>query len=116
MLAPRLGNGRAVSGSDILVSAVAAASVVLCGGLHALLFALGRLRSSAVLARAALGAYGGLAASALVLVHALGLSGVWLALVGVVLVGYLLAPGAIWHLSVATHAAGHDDGAEAGDR
>jgi len=103
-----------VSAGGILLSAGAAAAVVVCGGLYALLLALGRLHGSVLLARASLVAYGLLVVSTFVLADALGLSGAWLAVIAVMLVGYLLAPSAIWHLTAATHAAGHGkDGATA---
>jgi hypothetical protein len=92
-----------VSGADILLSAMAAALIVLSGALYALFFALGRLRASVVLGRAAWVAYGALVISSALLGRVLGLEGAWLSVVGVILIGYLVAPYAIWHLSVATH-------------
>jgi hypothetical protein len=47
------------------------------------------------------------------LARALDLGGAWRAVVIVMLVGYLLAPHAIWHLSVATHGAEHGDSGSA---
>ncbi len=104
-----------MSETDILVSAAAAAGVVICGGLYALFLALGRLRQSVALSRAALAAYVALVASAFVLADSLGFSGGWLLVIAVMLVGYLLAPGAIWRLSTATHAVGDTDDRDASE-
>ena len=93
-----------MNGAEILLGAVAAASVVLTGALYAFFFALGRLRASAVLLRIAWIAYGLLVLSTSLLVRAMSLQGAWLWIVATMLVGYLLAPRAIWHLSTATHA------------
>jgi hypothetical protein len=53
-------------------------------------------------------AYAVLVLTTLALARALALGGAWRAIVVVMLIGYLLAPYAIWHLSVATHRAEHD--------
>ena len=88
---------------EILLGALAAALVVVSGALYALFFALGRLRASPTLSRLAWAAYGALVLCAFLLTASLGLDGSWRLIVVVMLVGYLVAPGAIWHLSVATH-------------
>jgi hypothetical protein len=44
-----------------------------------------------------------------VLVVRLGLHGAWLWIAAVMLIGYLLAPYAIWNLTVETHAGGAID-------
>lgn len=80
-----------------------AAAVVLCGAGYALLLALGRSRRSVALQRAAWVAYAGVVLAAFALAWALQLDGLWLVLIGVLLVGYFAAPRAIWRLSVATH-------------
>lgn len=49
------------------------------------------------------GAYAFLVAATWVFARALDLSGIWLVLIAVLLVGYLIAPRFIWRLSVATH-------------
>ena len=94
-----------MDGGFILTGAVSGACVVLGGALYALLFAFGKLRASRLLMAAACLAYGLLAASALVLARALGLDGLWTLVVVAMLIGYLLAPAAIWHLCVGTHGA-----------
>ena len=81
----------------------AAAAVVLCAAGYAALLALGRVRQSPALRRAALGAYAGVVLAALALCWALQLQGLWLGLVAILLIGYFAAPRAIWRLSVATH-------------
>jgi hypothetical protein len=87
-----------LSAAGILLSTIAAALVVVSGALYALLFALGRLRASRLLSRCAWAAYASL------VVCTFALDGGWLWIIVLMLVGYLLAPGAIWHLSVGTHA------------
>jgi hypothetical protein len=86
-----------------LLSTVAAALIVVSGALYALFFALGRLYESARLGRIAWVAYGALVIWTLLLADTLKLGGGWLLIIVVVLIGYLLAPMAIWHLSRATH-------------
>ncbi len=92
-----------MDGGFILIGALSGAGVVLGGAMYALFFALGKLNGSRVLLCAAWLAYGQLAVSALVLAGALGLDGPWVLVVVAMLVGYLLAPPAIWHLCVGTH-------------
>ena len=87
----------------LAAAAFSAAAVVLCGAGYALLLALGRTRNSLVLRRAAWLAYAGVVLAAVALSWALQLSWPWLALIGVLLIAYFVAPRAIWRLSVATH-------------
>ena len=87
----------------LAAAAFSAAGVVLCGAGYALLLALGRTRNSLVLRRAAWLAYAGVVLAAVALSWALQLSWPWLALIGVLLIAYFVAPRAIWRLSVATH-------------
>ena len=93
-----------MNAADLLVSAIAGALIVVSGGLYALFLALGRLRGSKTLARISHAAYLILAVSVLVLADRLSLSAPWYVIVVVMLVGYWLAPKAIWHLTDATHA------------
>jgi ABC-type Co2+ transport system permease subunit len=95
-----------VQADFILPGALSAALVVLSGALYALLLALGKLKRSQSLLRSAFAAYAVLFVSALVLARALGLDGYWAVVVIAMLVGYLLAPLAIWHLCVGTHLEG----------
>ena len=90
----------------------AAAAVVLCGAGYAVLLALGRVRRKPILCRAALVAYAGVVVAAVALAWALRLDGLWLALVAVLLIGYFVAPRAVWRLSVATHPEEAGDGGE----
>jgi len=92
-----------VGAEQILLGALAGAGIVLSGAFYALFFALGRLYESRLPRLVAWGAYGTLVACTAVLVAVLDLGGPWRWIVVVLLVGYLAAPNAIWHLSVATH-------------
>jgi hypothetical protein len=90
-----------------------AAMVIMTGAAYALLFAFARLKQAPRLMPLAYLSYAGLAVSVLVLGDAANLfhSTFWTAIVGLMLVGYLVAPHAIWHLCVGTHAG--EDEAEA---
>lgn len=79
------------------------AAIVLTGAFYALFFALGRLHESRVFAAASIFSYGLLAVAVYVLVRALSLSGFWILVAAVMLIGYFLAPRAIWRLCVGTH-------------
>lgn len=89
-----------------------AAAVVLCAAGYAMLLALGRARGRPALGRAALVAYAGVVMAAAALAWALRLEGLWLALVAILLIGYFVAPRAVWRLSVATHPEETGDGRE----
>jgi hypothetical protein len=89
---------------DMFFGTMAGAAIVLMGASYALFFALGRLHQSRSMSAASLVSYVLLAAAAYVLVDALSLSGVWILVTTVMLVGYFLLPRAIWHLCVGTHA------------
>ena len=94
----------------LAAAAFSAAAVVLCGAGYALLLALGRVRNSIALRRAAWLAYAGVVLATVALSWALQLNGLWPVLIGVLLIGYFAVPRAIWRLSVATHEeARHDD-------
>lgn len=88
-----------------------AASVILFGASYALLFAWSRVRSRPRLMPLAYAAYGGLVISVLTLAFHANLfnNDFWTFIVMLMLVGYLLAPHAIWHLCVGTHSDEHDD-------
>lgn len=85
------------------------ALVVIAGALYALLFALSRVYKRSQLLMFAYAAYMVLFISVLVLASVMHLSGFWQVVVATMLVGYLLAPHAIWHLCVGTHPAEGDD-------
>ncbi len=89
---------------NMILGTMAGAVVVLAGALYALFFALGRLQSSNAFMLASLFSYVLLAAAVYVLAVNLKLSGFWIAVAATMLVGYFLAPRAIWHLCVGTHA------------
>ena len=83
-----------------------AASVILFGATYALLFAWSRVKHRPRLMPLAYAAYLGLFASVIVLAFAANLfnNTFWTVIVLLMLVGYLVAPHAIWHLCVGTHA------------
>lgn len=82
------------------------AMVILLGALYALLFSYSRIRSVSWLMPFAYLAYAGLFIFTLVLANAANLLShpLWVTVVIFMLFGYLLAPHAIWHLCVGTHA------------
>lgn len=88
---------------NLLLGALSGALVVLSGASYALLFALGRLRNSPALSSGAYLAYATLVFFTVTLSRALALEGFWTAVTGVMLVGYFLAPRAIWLLCAGTH-------------
>ena len=96
----------------LAVAGLSAAGVVLFAAAYAALLALSRLRGRAALGHAALGAYAGVVLAAGGLAWALALDGLWLGLIALLLIGYFVAPRAIWRLSVATH---QGDDAHRGD-
>jgi hypothetical protein len=109
----RTQTAESVNRTDILLGTVAGAAIVLSGAVYALFFALYRIRRAPWLDAAAWIAYAVLVVSTVLLAHALALAGMWLGIVAVMLIGYLLAPRAIWRLSTATHAHEPDASREA---
>lgn len=97
--------------ADFFVTFFSAAAVILCGALYALLFAWSRIRNMPRLMPLAYAAYAALFASAILLGDAANLFGslFWMAVVMLMLAGYLAAPHAVWHLCVTTHAAAQRD-------
>ena len=82
------------------------AMVIMLGALYALLFAYSRIKAVPFLMPLAYLAYAGLFAFTLMLANAANLLAYpqWATVVVFMRVGYLLAPHAIWHLCVGTHA------------
>lgn len=95
---------------DFFLTFFSAAMVIMTGALYALLFAYARVKHRPRLMPLAYLAYLGLFASVVVLAFAANLfsSGFWSFIVLLMLIGYLLAPHAIWHLCVGTHAHEHE--------
>lgn len=95
---------------DFFLTFFSAAMVIMTGALYALLFAYARVKNRPRLMPLAYLAYLGLFASVMVLAFAANLfsSGFWFFIVLLMLIGYLLAPHAIWHLCVGTHAHEHE--------
>ncbi|HEX8980305.1 MAG TPA: hypothetical protein VF811_11405 [Parasulfuritortus sp.] len=92
--------------ADFFTVFFSAAMVIVAGAVYALLFAFARLKKLPRLMPFAYLAYAGLAASAVTLARAANLLNhpLWAGIVGLMLLGYLVAPHAIWHLCVGTHA------------
>jgi hypothetical protein len=90
---------------DFFITFFSAAMVILTGGLYAMLFAYARIKRRPGLMWLAYVSYAGLAISVATLASAANLFGstFWITIVALMLVGYLLAPHAIWHLCVGTH-------------
>lgn len=103
---------------NFFITFFSAAMVIMTGGLYALLFAYGRIKHRPALMGAAYVSYAALVASVIVLAYAANLfnSAFWITIVALMLVGYLLAPHAIWHLCVGTHAHETDEASEPGTR
>ena len=95
--------GNAIELQALLFGTMSGAAIVLTGALYALFFALGRLHNNRSLALAGLAAYACLFAATIVLVRSLSLSGIWLGVAAVMVIGYFFAPRAIWQLCIGTH-------------
>lgn len=95
--------------ADFFVTFFSAAMVILSGALYALLFAWSRVHRQPRLMPWAYASYGVLFVSVLVLMQAANMNTpFWIGIGILMLVGYLLAPHAIWHLCTATHACEHE--------
>lgn len=94
-----------MTANDLLMATLAGALIVLWGAVYALLFALGRLQDNRLLGWLGYVAYALLVGGAIMMSVALSLTGFWIVVIGVALIGYLLLPQVIWHLCVGTHAA-----------
>lgn len=92
-----------MNAAELLLSVMSGAMVVVSGGLYALFLAFARLRSSKTLARLSVAAYLALVVCAFVLAESLALTAAWYAVIAVMLLGYWLAPKAVWRLTAATH-------------
>lgn len=92
--------------ADFFTVFFSAAMVIMTGAAYALLFAYARVRGMPKLMPLAYAAYAGLAVSVWFLADAANLlhNGFWTLIVALMLVGYLIAPQAIWKLCVGTHA------------
>jgi hypothetical protein len=92
-----------VAPTDLAASFIAAALVVVFGAGYAASYAWARLRGRADLLWWAYGCYGLLVLAVAKLAQVNHLNDAWQALVLMMLVGYLLAPHAIWRLCAGTH-------------
>ncbi|MGV8933587.1 MAG: hypothetical protein ACOH1I_03140 [Gallionellaceae bacterium] len=98
--------------ADFFLAFLSAASVIMFGALYALLFAFSRIKNVPRLMFWAYAAYAALFASVMELAYVANLfdSPFWIFIVILMLVGYLLAPRAIWNLCVGTHdAVAHEE-------
>ena len=92
-----------VEAQNIMIAAMAGAMVIMFGAGYAFAFAMAKLNKNRSVMSVAYALYVGLAISVFVLADALNLNGSWWVVTITMLVGYLLAPQAIWKLSVRTH-------------
>lgn len=92
---------------DFFVTFFSAAAVILFGAGYAGLFAWARLGNRRHMMPWAYTCYATLAIAVYVLAEAAHLHGTWTVVTILMLLGYLLAPHAIWHLCAATHRAEH---------
>jgi multidrug transporter EmrE-like cation transporter len=92
-----------VETKDLMLAVIAGAMVVLLGAFYALAFAMGKLNRQRWLVGVAYCIFAGLGVSVFILAHALHLGGYWQIVTITMLIGYLLAPQAIWKLTVGTH-------------
>lgn len=90
---------------DFFITFFSAAMVIMTGGLYAMLFAYARIKHRPGLMSLAYLSYVGLFVSVMVLASVANLFSnmFWAVIVVLMLIGYLLAPHAIWHLCVGTH-------------
>jgi ABC-type glycerol-3-phosphate transport system permease component len=91
--------------NDFMAAVIAGASVVLFGALYAFSFAMAKLNKGWWLFVLAYCLFAALSVSVFVLAQALNLNGYWQIVTVAMLLGYLIAPQAIWKLSVGTHKA-----------
>lgn len=96
--------------ADFFTVFFSAAMVIMTGALYALLFAYSRTKAAPRLMPLAYLAYAGLCVSVWMLANAANLFAnmFWTFIVGLMLLGYLLAPHGIWHLCERTHALEHE--------
>ncbi len=93
-----------VFAAHIMLATLSGAMIILFGAFYAFFFAWSRLKNSASHALLAYASYAVFAVFTLVLARALHLSGHWHILIGLILLGYWLAPYGVWRLCVSTHA------------
>ncbi|HAJ75785.1 MAG TPA: hypothetical protein DCM64_04965 [Gammaproteobacteria bacterium] len=91
--------------NNIMIAVIAGAMVVLLGALYAFTFAMGKMNKKRWLIGVSYTVFAGLAISVFTLAQSLNLNGYWQLVTYTMLLGYLLAPQAIWKLSVGTHRA-----------
>lgn len=91
--------------ADLFLAFCSAASVILFGAMYAFLFAYSRIKNAPRLMPLAYAAYAVLFAAVIVLATVANLFGslFWVLVIMLMLLGYLLAPHAIWHLCAITH-------------
>ena len=90
---------------ELFISTMAGAAVVLTGAFYAMFYALAKMNDHRGALAASTFSYFALVVAVFVLIEALHLQGFWLFVAAVMLVGYFVAPRAIWRLSVDIHEA-----------
>ncbi len=100
---------QAAEAGSIMLATMAGAMIVLAGALYAGAFAISKLTGNSHIGTVSYLFYAILLVSVLVLARTLNFSGFWNWVAGVMLLGYFLAPQAIWRLCVSTHADSHDE-------
>ncbi len=92
---------------DFFITFFSAASIILAGAGYAGFYAWAKLHGKPRLLLWAYACYAALAGATLILARAAHFNGSWQILVGLMLVGYFLAPPGIWRLCVASHGEEH---------
>ena len=89
--------------NNLFLGTLSGAAVVLTGAFYALFFALGKVQKNSAFIVAALASYVLLVIAVFALARALQFSGFWMFVAAAMLIGYFLAPRAIWRLCIGTH-------------
>ncbi len=89
--------------NDFFITFMSAALIILFGAAYAGFYAWSKLRGKPKLMAWAILCYAALAGATFLLAQATHLNGEWRILVGLMLVGYLMAPMGIWKLCVGSH-------------
>ena len=94
----------AISLQNLFIGTMSGAAIVLLGAFYALFHALERLHHHAGAAAASWLSYAGLVWMTYLFANALALSGFWIVVTIVMLIGYFIAPRVIWRLCLGVHA------------
>ncbi len=94
----------AIELQNLFIGTMAGAAIVLLGAFYALFYALGKQQNHRGAAAAALLSYAALVGATYLFAQALALSGFWIFVTVVMLIGYFVAPRIVWRLCVGVHA------------